>query len=109
MNKFDFCQSFVRLNRRPITFESRPYLPAIYEVENRNLVIRASRQVEKSTFLANSILYELMSPDARILFVCPRDQQARVFSQLRFRLMLSESALLRRYLLGGRKKCALPI
>jgi hypothetical protein len=48
------------------------------------LLIRASRQVEKSTFLANTITYEACrNREAQILFVSPRAEQARAFSTKR--------------------------
>ncbi len=47
MTKVDFCRSFFVLNRKPMSFEDRPYLPPIYGADRGNLVIRASRQVEK--------------------------------------------------------------
>ncbi|HEY1602464.1 MAG TPA: phage terminase large subunit family protein [Pirellulales bacterium] len=86
-------------------FAARPYLPAIYAVRDRNLVIRASRQVEKSTFLANTILFEACANrNARILFVSPRAEQASVFSHIRLMPMVRDSPLLARHLLGKQKK-----
>jgi len=104
--KLKFCELFIHLDGRPIRFDDRPYLPQIYASTARRLVVRASRQVEKSTFLANSILYELATnPGIRILFVCPRQEQAFVFVHTRFQPMLEQSPILRRQLLGiGNKK-----
>ena len=48
MGKLKFCEDFVFLDRDLISFEGRPYLPAIYGVTARNLVLRCSRQTEKS-------------------------------------------------------------
>lgn len=80
MGKFSFCQQCVYLERRPISFDGRPYLPAIYAADDRYLVLRCSRQTEKSTFLVNTILYEAsINPGIQILFVSPRFEQARVF------------------------------
>ena len=77
MRKLEFCQHFVHLQRKPICFDGRPYLPPIYEVTDRNLVLRCSRQTEKSTFLVNTILYEACrNPGVQMLFVCPRMEQA---------------------------------
>jgi hypothetical protein len=100
MGKYKFCEDFVRLDRAPLRFDGRPYLPAIYEVQG-NLVIRASRQVEKSTFLANTIIYEACrDPLTRILFVSPRAEQAGVFSNTRLVPLLHDSPVIRRHLLG---------
>jgi hypothetical protein len=101
IGKHKFCRRYVNLNRQPISFEGRPYLREIYNVQRGNLVICASRQVEKSTFLANTVIFEaFMNPAAQILFVCPREEQARAFSHLRLAAALQQSPVLRRMLLG---------
>ena len=70
MRKLEFCRHFVHLQRKPICFDGRPYLPPIYKVTKRNLVLRSSRQTEKSTFLVNTILYEACrNPGVQMLFV----------------------------------------
>ena len=100
MDKFDFCKNFVYLERALISFAERPYLPAIYAAQ-RNLVLRCSRQTEKSTFLVNTILYEaFMRPGTTMLFVCPRQEQARVFIHTRLLEAIDQSPAIRRVLLG---------
>ena len=92
MHKFHFCEQLVRLNRAPLSFAGRPYLPAIYASNRRNLALRCSRQTEKSTFLVNTILFEACTkPGTKILFVCPRQEQARVFSHDRLLSSFSSS------------------
>jgi hypothetical protein len=101
MPKLEFCRRFVALNRKPICFAGRPYLPAVYAAR-RNLVLRCSRQTEKSTFLVNTILYEACTqPGIQMIFVCPRMEQARVFSRSRLLPSLEQSPLIRRQLLGS--------
>lgn len=103
MDKLSFCEQFVYLNRQPISFADRLYLPAIYASRGRNLVLRCSRQTEKSTFLVNTILFEACTnPGIQMLFVCPRVEQARVFSHSRLLASLEQSPLIRRWLLGKR-------
>src|SRR3954447_1105183 len=104
-NKLEFCQVFVRLEGRPIRYPDRPYLPRIYSSTSQRLVLRTLRQVEKSTFLACTLLYELATrPGVRVLFVAPRREQAMLFIQFRFQAMLEGSPLLSRVLLGDRPK-----
>lgn len=101
MEKLSYCENFVCLERQPISFAGRPYLPAVYAAGSRNLVLRCSRQTEKSTFLVNTILYEASTkPGTRILFVCPRQEQARLFSRSRLGASLNQSPVIRRQLLG---------
>ena len=103
MSKLNFSRSCVHLHRQLIDFRNRPYLPAIYAARTRNLVLRCSRQTEKSTFLANTVLYECCTkPGIQILFVCPRREQAQLFSRERLIQPLENSPLIRRSLLGKR-------
>src|SRR6185437_450178 len=101
MGKLSFCEDFVVLKGQPMSFAGRPYLPAIYAAQARNLVLRCSRQTEKSTYLVNTILYEACTnPRVRILFVCPRLEQAYTFCRSRLIPSLEGSPLVRRVLLG---------
>ena len=101
MDKLEFCRRFAFLKGEPIAFSGRPYLPAIYAARRGNLILRASRQVEKSTFLANTIAFEcLRNPGIEILFVAPRAEQSQLFSNARLRPLLEQSPLLRRGLLS---------
>ena len=100
-----FSRRLVHLNKKLIDFHERPYLAAIYGSEARNLVVRASRQVEKSTFLVLLILYwAVFRPGISILYVCPRMEQAWLFAKMRLISILDNSPVLRRILLGtGRR------
>lgn len=83
-------------------FDGRPYLPAIY-ASGHNLILRASRQVEKSTFLCNTILFEAVRrPGSSLLLVCPRQEQARMLFRDRLQPAVLDSPLVRRMLLGRR-------
>jgi hypothetical protein len=105
MRKLEFCQNFVHLKKKPISFAGRPYLRALYNSRARRLVVRASRQVEKTTFLANSIVHAAVChPGIHVLFVCPRGEQASVFSNSRLLPIIQESPLIRRELLGRSKR-----
>lgn len=105
MGKLTFCERFVFLDGRLISFDGRPYLPAIYACGARNLVLRCFRQTEKSTFLANTILYEACTkPGTKILLVCPRFEQCRVFCHARLLPSLAQSPLIRSCLKGKRNR-----
>jgi Phage terminase large subunit (GpA) len=98
----NFCRRLVYLKDKLIHFDGRPYLPAIFASTARNLVLRASRQVEKSTFLALKILFLAATcPGIQLLYVCPRDEQARIFVHSKLMPLLDQSPLLRQALLGN--------
>jgi len=105
LSKQAFCEQFVYLKKQLISFAERPYLRAIYQSSARRLVIRASRQVEKSTFLINTILHTAATMGGvHIIFVCPREEQARVFSNSRLLPTILESPVLSRILLGKTRR-----
>lgn len=100
----DFCTTHVFLRGKPISFDGRAYLDAIYGSQARHTVLRTSRQVEKTTLLANRIIYDVVRhPGRRVLFVCPRREQAQLFSNTRLLPTIQGSPLIRRYLMGGRR------
>lgn len=94
-----FCESFVYLKGQRISFAQRAYLDAVY-ASARNLVLRCSRQVEKTTLLVNLIVHAASQRGTQILFCCPRDEQVGVFSKSRLLPAIEQSPLLRRILLG---------
>jgi hypothetical protein len=107
LGKLRFSENFIYLEGRRISFAGRPYLRAPYAAHRRNLVFRAARQVEKSTFLANTIIYEACTnPRASIIYVAPRFEQARTFSHRCLMPLLRESPAIRRILLRpGHRLC----
>lgn len=101
----NFARRLIYLNKKLIDFSGRPYLPKIYASTTRNLVIRASRQVEKSTFLVMTILYlAVIRPGIQILYICPRAEQARLFARSRLIPTLTNSPLISRILIGDRPR-----
>ena len=105
MGKLQFCEHFVHLGSDLISFQDRPYLPAVYQCKKRNLVLRCSRQTEKSTFLANSILYEACTnPGITMLLVAPTVEQAWTFCHSRLLPCLHDSPLIRRKLIGSKTR-----
>ena len=105
MGKRTFCERFLHLKRGPISFAGRPYLSQVYASRAHNLILRCSRQTEKTTFLVNTLLYEACAqPGVNILFVSPRRDQARVFSRSRLIPCLEHSPLIRRLLWGHTRR-----
>jgi len=100
-----FTERAVRLRGQPFSLGGRPYLEEVYRATAGNLVLRASRQVEKSTMICNLMLYKAYRyPGIQILFVAPRQEQSRLFSNARLRPVLEESSVLRRLLWPSQRK-----
>lgn len=105
MEFMDFCRTFIWRAGSPISFPGRDYLPQVYASTDGNLVLRCSRQVEKSTLLANKIVYEaVQNPGISMLFVCPRLEQAQQFIRSRLMPTIDGSPLIRQTLIGSRHR-----
>ena len=101
MTRFDFARNYIYLKKTPISFTGREYLRDVYNCPAKRLVIRASRQVEKSTFLTNAIVHAAVTmPSVTILFVAPRDQQASVFTKTRLMPAIQDSPVIARAPVG---------
>jgi len=105
MDRFSWCESFVYLRGKPLSFAGRPYLRDIYNSTARRIVLRCSRQVEKTTFICNVVVHAAVTlPGVHIIIVFPRYDQASVFAKSRLRPVISESPVVRRMLLGKRTR-----
>lgn len=80
----EWCEKYVVLNGRPFSLKQRPYLRPIYDrlqARHKRTIIKAGRQVEKSTTLANKILLNsCRRPNFKAIYVAPRGMQSRQFS-----------------------------
>jgi Phage terminase large subunit (GpA) len=104
-DRYEFASAIGYIRGKRIDFAGRPYIPAIYQSTAKRLVIRASRQVEKSTFLALSVIYyALMYPGVRIVCVFPREEQAVVFWHTRLSVLIEQSPVARKTLIGSKKR-----
>jgi len=89
------------LDGEPLSFDERGYLRAIYDSRADKLVLRCSRQTEKSTTLAILIVLEIITGSSRsVLVVMPRLEQLRTFRVTRLLPFIEKSPALRRLLLG---------
>lgn len=105
MTRFNWCDSFIRLRGRPISFADRPYLRAVYDTTARRVVLRCSRQVEKTTFICNCVVHTAVTiPGVHIVVVFPRHEQAMVFAKSRLLPVITESPVVRRMLLGRKPR-----
>ncbi len=105
----DFAERLLSINREDFTFEGRKYLKPIYNISekypegSRNIILVSGRQVEKSTTLAGkSLVLGSLMPAFFTLFVQPRYEQVKVFSQQRFQPMAEDSAALQKMWLSNK-------
>jgi hypothetical protein len=94
----NMVEKFLTVDRHDFSFKGRAYLKGLYDpvkeypTGSRNQIWMAGRQVEKSTSQAGkSIALGLIMPSHKCLYIAPRFDQVRVFSQQRFRTMCEDS------------------
>ena len=105
MDRSKWVESLICLKGRPFSFNGRSYLRRIYDSTARRIVMRCSRQVEKTTFVCNVVVHAALTiPGAHIIVVFPRQDQASVFAKSRLRPLIAESPVLRRLLVGSRAR-----
>jgi len=94
----DMVENLLTVDQEPFSFVGREYLKGLYDpVEEypegcRNQIWIAGRQVEKSTTQsAKSVALGALTKSYKTLYVAPRFDQVRVFSQQRFKPMCEDS------------------
>ena len=76
----------------------REYLLPIYNGGSQSIVLKTSRQVEKSTMLKNRhITYSCLHPFFRSLYVAPTGKQVKNFSNDRLKKTIDNSPIVNKY------------
>lgn len=77
---------------KPFSFDGRRYMRQIYDTPAKRRLLKAGRQVEKSTCLGNTLLsYACMITGLNALYVSPTNIQTKVFSQDRLKEAIETS------------------
>ena len=106
----DFVESFLHLEAKPFSLKDYPHMRLIYDIDPAELVLHTSRQVAKSTTLANIMLARMiLMPQAfedfeggfRILSVSPTVEQVRVFSYDRIDPVIEQSPIFKKYFVNS--------
>lgn len=95
----DFVASLLHLNGKPFSFKGRDYLLPVYNADQRNILLKTARQVEKSTFLGNYLTVNCaITPYDKALYVSPSHSQTRQFSNEKLKPSIEGSPLIKKYL-----------
>lgn len=96
--KSTFVGTILHLNGQKFDFTGRNYLMPIYDRGDKNILLKTSRQVEKTTFLANNLVCEsVVRPYNKSLYVSPSHSQSRQFSSEKLKPAIEGSPLIRKY------------
>lgn len=100
--KADWIRNIVYLSGAKFDFTGRDYLLPIYNGKYSNLLLKFSRQCEKSTFLANNIISEMaIKPYNKCIYVSPSYLQTRQFSADKLSPWMEDSPVISKYLLSS--------
>ena len=101
VNLTDMVSNLLTVDTKPFSFKGREYLRGIYDYYPKysegckNIILIASRQVEKSTTQsAKSIALGLAHKAYKTLYIAPTFDQVQIFSQQRFKPMCEDSGKL---------------
>jgi hypothetical protein len=106
----DFVQKFFYLNNEPFSLEDYPHMKMIYDIDPMKLCLHTSRQVAKSTTLANLMLAKCAimpyvgnkhKGGFKILAVSPTVEQVRVFSYDRVDTVIEQSPIFKKYFVSS--------
>jgi len=93
-----FAEKFIRLKGKPFSLDNYPCLRRPYDECAREVLLKAGRQVAKSTTLCNTLAAEMgCIPYFQSLYVSPTLLQTRRFSNQRFNPTIKHSPLIREY------------
>lgn len=93
----EFAENFLYLKREPFSLDQFPFMRDVYDCTSDDIVLKTSRQASKSTTLVNRMITDtLTNPMFNALYVSPRIQQTKMFSNDRMQPTLLESPIIQR-------------
>jgi len=96
--KSSFVSTLIYLDGKPFDFTGREYLFPIYNRNSPRILLKTSRQVEKTTFLANNLTVDsLVINYNKSLYVSPSHTQTRQFSNEKLRPAIEKSPFVKKY------------
>jgi len=82
LRRSQMAQKLLYLDGKPFSLNDYPHMIQVYDTAFEQLVLKCSRQVAKSTTLANLItIFSITFSHFRSMFVAPRQDQTKVFSR----------------------------
>lgn len=96
--KSTFVHNLIHLNGEKFDFTGREYLLPIYDGNDPEILLKTSRQVEKTTFLGNNLTaLSICRPYNKALYVSPSHQQTRQFSNEKLKPAIEQSPFIAKY------------
>jgi len=97
--KSAFVNALIHLDGKRFDFTGRNYLLPLYDRNDKDILLKTGRQVEKSTFLANNLIVtSSVKSYNKALYVSPSHSQTRQFSNEKLRSAVDGSPIIKKYL-----------
>lgn len=97
--KSAFTHTIIHLDGKKFDFTGREYLLPIYDRNDSRILLKTSRQVEKTTSLANHLVIKsVVQPYNKSLYVSPSHTQTRQFSSEKLKPAIERSPFIAKYL-----------
>ena len=103
LTRSQLCEKMLYLSGKPFSLNDYPHMRAIYDNDNANeIVLKTSRQVGKSTTLANiMVANSIMIPGFKSMFISPTVDQTKVFSHDRVNPSLEGSPFVKTHYMNS--------
>jgi len=94
----DFVHNLIHLDGKKFDFTGRDYLRPVYDRDDKRVLLKTARQVEKTTYVGNNLtVTSVVMPYNKALYVSPSHTQTRQFSNEKLRPAIEKSPLIKRY------------
>lgn len=96
----ELVQSLLWLNGKPFSLRDYPFFIDIYDLNAPKVLLKTGRQVAKSSFCANEIALDSLTPHFKTLYITPTQTQTSRFSNTRLTKVLRHSPVIRKHYIG---------
>jgi len=101
MTRSMLAEGMLYLNGSPLSLDDYKFMRPVYDSEHPSIVLHTSRQISKSTTLANiMVVNSVMIPHFRTLYISPTVDQTKIFSGDRVATVMEETPYIKKHLLS---------
>ena len=102
LTRSSLSEGLFYLNGAPLSLNDYKFMRPIYDSTHRSIVLMTSRQVSKSTTLANLMLANsIMIPHFRTLYISPTVDQTKIFSNDRVAPVMEQSPFIKKHYMNS--------
>ena len=99
----DFSENFLYLRGQTFSLDYYPFMRRIYNSNSDKIALKCSRQVGKSTTLANIMLSRAcMTPDLSQMYISPSVRQTQEFARDKVEPPIKQSPFIKKYMVNSK-------